>query len=125
MHSRIFFVRFLVLGWVLVASTSASEPFQTIRDEIQQTLKKESIPSIAVAVAKDGKILWEEGFGLANREQKIAATAETPYSIASITKPITATALMVLVEQGKVKLDRPANEYLGDARLVAHRGDVK
>lgn len=125
MDSRIFFVRLLVLGWVLVASASASEPFQTVRDEIQQALKRDSIPSLAVAVAKDGKIVWEEGFGFANQEQKISATPDTPYSIASITKPITATALMVLVERGKVKLDQPVNDYLGDSRLTAHRGDVK
>jgi CubicO group peptidase (beta-lactamase class C family) len=98
--------------------------FAHTRSHIQETLKKQKVPSITVAVAKDGEILWEEGFGWANIEKKIKATPQTMYSLASISKPITATGLMVLMERGLVELDRPANEYLGDAKLKAFQGDV-
>jgi CubicO group peptidase (beta-lactamase class C family) len=80
---------------------------------------------MAVAVAKDGKILWEEGFGWANRERMIRATPNTMYSLASISKPITATGLMVLVERGAIDLDQPINRYLGVGRLTGLAGDAK
>lgn len=86
-------------------------------------MEERGLPSVAVAVAKDGEILWEEGFGWADRERRIAASPHTLYSLASISKPITATGIMRLVEEGKIALDRPANEYLGVAKLTGLAGD--
>lgn len=100
------------------------DPFAEARSVILKTLKKQKVPSISVAVAKDGKILWEESFGWANIEKKIKATPHTMYSLASISKPITATGLMVLVERGLVNLDRPANEYLGAMKIRAIEGEA-
>ncbi len=84
-----------------------------------------SVPSISVAVARGDQILWEESFGWADRERKIPADPNTPYSIASITKPMTATALMTLVRAGKIDLDRPINDYLGATKLRARLGDAR
>ena len=88
-----------------------------VADEIEKILVEEGIPSIAVAVAIGGNIVWVEGFGWADREARRPATAHTPYSLASISKPMTATGLMVLVERGEIDLDAPVNDYLGDAKL--------
>jgi CubicO group peptidase (beta-lactamase class C family) len=88
-----------------------------VRDLITAELTATGLPSLAVGVARDGEILWEEGFGWADRARRLRADAHTPYSIASITKPFTATLLMQLVEQGRVDLDAPVEEYLGGARL--------
>lgn len=93
-----------------------------LRQQIRDALSDRALPSLAVAVAKDGEIVWEEGFGWANRETRLPADPHVAYSLASISKPITATALMVLVERGLVDLDAPINEYLGDAKLTAHVG---
>jgi CubicO group peptidase (beta-lactamase class C family) len=82
------------------------------------------LPSLAVAVACDGRIVWEEAFGWANREAREIATPHTLYSLASISKPITTTALMILVERGLIDLDRPINDYLGTAKLQGHAADV-
>jgi CubicO group peptidase (beta-lactamase class C family) len=68
---------------------------------------------------------WEEGFGWADRERMIAATPHTMYSLASISKPITATGLMKLVERGSVQLDRPINDYLGTGKLTGLAGDAR
>src|SRR5947209_8642796 len=87
--------------------------FSAIRELIRSRLVEQSLPSLAVAVAQNGAILWEEGFGWANRENRMPATEHTMYSLASISKPITATGLMVLKEREKLELDRPINEYLG------------
>jgi CubicO group peptidase (beta-lactamase class C family) len=100
------------------------DPFAEARSVILKTLKKQKVPSVSVALAKDGEILWEESFGWANLEKKIEATPHTMYSLASISKPITATGLMVLVERGLVDLDRPANAYLGEAKIKAFEGEA-
>jgi CubicO group peptidase (beta-lactamase class C family) len=99
-----------------------NNPFNRARAEIARVMKEEGLPSVAVAVAKDGKIIWEEGFGWADRERRIAATPHTPYALASISKPITATAIMKLAESGKIKLDAPIGDYIGRSRLTGLAG---
>lgn len=108
-----------------ISPLSAADRFDGVRAHIRASLIEESVPSLAVAVVADGRILWEEGFGWANAERRVPATAHTPYSIASISKPITATALMTLVETGRIDLDRPANDYLGRAKLHACVGSAE
>src|SRR5437588_5532254 len=101
-----------------------SVDFGTVRELIRTRLVEQSLPSLAVAVAREGQIVWEEGFGWADRENRVPATEHTMYSLASISKPITATGLMLLVERGQIELDRPINDYLGDAKLTARVGDA-
>lgn len=96
--------------------------FAAARALIEKTLQETKVPSIAVAVVKDGKIIWEEGFGWADRELQIQATAHTPYSLASSTKPITATAIMKLHEARKLDIDAPIERYLGGVKLTGHAG---
>jgi CubicO group peptidase (beta-lactamase class C family) len=86
-------------------------------------LTERSLPSIAVAVARDGQIIWEEAFGWADRENRVPATPHTIYSLASISKPVTATGLMVLKERGRIDLDRPINEYLGESKINVRVGN--
>ena len=76
-------------------------------------------------LAREGRIVWEEGFGWADRERRIPATEHTMFSLASISKPITATGLMRLVEEGKVDLDAPANRYLGLGQLTGLAGPAE
>ena len=121
------FLRFFALWWLALAVVlrlGAADPFDAVRALIRKQLVETEAPSLAVAVARDGKILWEEGFGWADREKRLPASEHTMYSLASISKPITATGLMVLVEAGKVDLDRPVNDYLGSAKLRARVGDA-
>jgi CubicO group peptidase (beta-lactamase class C family) len=101
-----------------------ADQFDPVREFIRRKLEQHEAPSIAVAVVRDGQIVWEEGFGWADKEQRRATSATTPYLLGSVSKPITATALMVARERGLVDLDRPINDYLGEARLRAAIGDV-
>jgi CubicO group peptidase (beta-lactamase class C family) len=96
-----------------------------IREKIERLVNEGEVPSMAVAVARDGDIIWEEAFGQANREEHIAATEYTLYPLASISKPFTATGLMICVERGLIDLDKPANLYLGEAQLLARVGEVE
>lgn len=104
------------------ADTEPQDQFAAARAAIERTLRDARVPSIAVAVVKDGKILWEEGFGWADREKQIRATAHTAYSLASMTKPVTATAVMTLDQAGKLDLDAPVERYLGGVKLTGHAG---
>jgi len=92
--------------------------------KLEKDRVEENIPGLAVAIASHGRIIYEKGFGWADREKRVPATEHTMFSLASITKPFTTTGLMTLVQAGKVDLDRPANEYLGDAKLQARVGDA-
>jgi len=113
-----------VVGLAPPASAQSSDPFASVRAAMQRMVDAVGSPSVAVAIAKDGRILWEDAIGWANREKRIPATANTMYALASISKPITATGLMVLVDRGEVDLDRPANAYLGAARVNGLAGNA-
>lgn len=102
-----------------------SAAFATTAELIDKQLEENpNLPSVAVAVARDGEIVWEHAAGVADKERGKAAAPDTPYSVASISKPFTSTALMVLVERGLIDLDRPAADYLGEVELTAHLGDA-
>lgn len=101
-----------------------ADRFDSVRAMIRRAIEEQGVPSVALAVAKDGRIIWEEGFGWADRERMLEAGPHTMYSLASISKPFTATGLMMLVERGAVELDRPANEYLGMGRLTGLAGEA-
>jgi len=75
------------------------------------------VPGLAVALSRDGKIVYERGFGWADRERRLRATARTPFALASVSKSITAMAIMQLFERGRLNLDAPVNDYLGSAKV--------
>ena len=110
-------------GQVPTAATIPNPTFTEVRATIIEAIASGDIPSMSVAVAKDGEIIWEESFGWANREAMIQATPHTMYSMASISKPITTTGLMILVERGDVELDAPVNRYIAPAQLTAYEGE--
>lgn len=75
------------------------------------------IPGLSVAIAENQEIGFAGGFGLADLEREVAASADTPYHIASLTKPFAAAVIMKLVEQGLLALDTPVAEILEDAEF--------
>jgi CubicO group peptidase (beta-lactamase class C family) len=115
---------FLLAAQLLLSAATRAQDFERARALIREQVTERGVPGIAVAVARDGKFLWEEGFGWADRERRIPATEHTMFSLASISKPITATGLMVLVERGRIELDKPINDYLGTAKVTARVGSA-
>lgn len=79
---------------------------------IHDEMKKNNIHGLSIALINDQKIIFSGGFGLADRERKIAATDETIYGIGSVTKIFTATAVMQLVERGKIDINQPLERYV-------------
>jgi CubicO group peptidase (beta-lactamase class C family) len=76
--------------------------------ELRETL---AIPGMSAAVVRDRELVWAEGFGYADIDNGILATADTPYHLASVTKPIAATSIMQLVEEGLLDLDDAVADY--------------
>ncbi len=75
-------------------------------------MSKHNIPGGSIAMMRDGKLVYARGFGYADRDKKLAVVPESLFRIASISKPITAVAILKLVEQGKLKLDNKILEIL-------------
>jgi CubicO group peptidase (beta-lactamase class C family) len=97
----------------------ADARFESVRESVRLLVESGDLPSLVVAVARDGQLLWSQGAGWADLDRRIPATISTPYSIASISKPMTAVAIMRLAAAGHLDLDRPANDYLGEARITS------
>lgn len=83
-----------------------------IEKMIAEEMAKNSVPGLAVAIAKDGRILYAKGFGYADVENKVPFTAQTVSRIGSISKTFTALAVMQLAEQGKINLDAEVQTYV-------------
>jgi CubicO group peptidase (beta-lactamase class C family)/D-alanyl-D-alanine dipeptidase len=81
---------------------------------IQHELKEKGIPSIAVALVDDQQIVWAQGFGYADPDHKVEATAGTVYRVGSVSKLFTDIGIMQLVDQGKLSLDAPVSDYIPD-----------
>ena len=121
-----------VLAFVLVVTMTipslAKKPNMTNLKEatawIERQMKVTGDPALAIAVVQDGRIILERGFGLADTDKQTKATEHTLFSLASISKPITATGIMLLDQRGKLEIDRAANEYLGAAKIRAKVGDA-
>ncbi len=85
--------------------------------EIDQIVRQEidlEGPGVAIAVVKDGELVHSEGYGVANLEWDCPIQPDTVFRLASITKQFTATAIMLLEQQGKLRLDDSITTYLPD-----------
>ena len=118
------------------ACASASDPVSAEIDEIVQSVMAEHrLPSLSVAVARQGRIIYSGAHGLADLEHSVPVSAETVYPVGSVTKAVTAVAAMRLVELGKLNLDAPVRSYcpafpekeheISVRQLIAHLGGVR
>lgn len=85
--------------------------YSRFENQIEELRVKLKIPGISAVIVKDQKPIWMKGFGSADLENKIPATPETNYRIASLTKTFASTLLMQLVEQGKLDLNDPMSKF--------------
>ena len=115
----------IVFSLLAIAPTSAKPEydFHAIEPMVRHALDQREIPSLAISISKDGQILYEHAFGFSDLESRIAATTDTAYSLASVSKPLTATGLMVLRERGVVDIDAPAERYMTPLRFRGSEGN--
>lgn len=93
--------------------------------EVEAFMAARKVPGGALAVVKDGRLVYARGYGWADRDAEIPATADSLFRIASISKPITAVAVMKLVEQGRLSLDDRALDLLKLEPLARDNGQVE
>ncbi|HJU27232.1 MAG TPA: serine hydrolase domain-containing protein [Rhodanobacteraceae bacterium] len=111
------------IALLLIARVASADQYDAIRKDIEREIAAGHATGVAVALTHHGEIVWQEGFGWADKARKRRVTPDTPFSLASITKPFTTTALMTLVAKGRISLDGRANDYLGDAKIRAGVGN--
>jgi serine beta-lactamase-like protein LACTB, mitochondrial len=92
-------------------SKLAPEKLKRIEDAASKFLADTHTPGISIAVVENGEYEWAEGFGLADAENNVPASEHTLYRLASISKSLTATGAMELVERKKLDLDAPVQKY--------------
>ncbi|HTD37417.1 MAG TPA: serine hydrolase domain-containing protein [Candidatus Limnocylindrales bacterium] len=92
-------------------------------DKIAATvIERKATPSVAIGVAKNGRLIFAKAYGYRNLDDRVPADAETMYGIGSNTKQFTAAAIMMLRDQGKIDVDAPVSRYLPG---IPHGGEVK
>jgi D-alanyl-D-alanine carboxypeptidase len=95
-----------------VRSVSRTPSALEVADYVKSEMKKRRIPGLSLAVLRDGRPLMRQAYGLASVELGVPATADTVYQLASTTKIFTGTAVMLLVEEGKLSLDDRVTKLL-------------
>ena len=86
---------------------------------IEQMMTRFRIPGVSVAVFKDFEIHWAKGYGVADVESKAAVDERTMFQAASISKPVTAMAVMRAVQDGTLSLDADINTFLESWKVPA------
>jgi D-alanyl-D-alanine carboxypeptidase len=112
----------LALPALLLFCLHAAARADAVDDFVAAQMRKRHIPGLSLAVVKDGKVVRMRGYGLASVEHNVPATEKSVYQLASMTKSFTATAVMMLVEEGRLGLDDKLTRHLGG--LPAEWGDI-
>ena len=107
----------------------------SVHSSITRAMDKQGIPGLSVSVATGGRVRWSAAYGLADVENHVPARVDTVYRMASISKPITAVAVMQLYERGKIDLDADVRDYapqfptklwkVTPRQLLGHLGGVR
>lgn len=86
--------------------------------------KKGDLAGLCIVLVDGPAIAWAEAFGYADGVKKVAATLDAVYRVGSLTKPVTAVAVMRLVDEGRVNIDRPVQQYLPEFTLQCRFRDA-
>ena len=137
---------FPILGLLLVSLVAASgasaqqkglpaEKRAAIEKAVSSFMSTTSVPGVGAAVVLDGEPVWSAGFGMADLENSSPATSSTLFRLGSISKPITAVAILQLNERGKLDLDAPVQKYcpafpqkdspITTRELLGHLGGIR
>ena len=107
-----------VLTLIFTSSTALAAADQTpdaVDQFVSAEMARQHIPGVALLVSRDGKPVRSQGYGMSNLELQVLVKPETIFQSGSVGKQFTATAVMMLVEEGKVGLEDPLTKYFRDA----------
>lgn len=105
----------IFLSTTACAQTTAPDP---VDPYVQAEMQRQHIPGLSLLVAREGKIVRAQGYGFSNVELQVPVKPETVFQSGSVGKQFTATAVMMLVEEGKIHLDDPITNYFKNAPLA-------
>ncbi len=120
MKSSSFALAAFAVATCFQVARAQSDPYAAIPARMEQFVADHEIPGAVTLVSRDGKTVHLAAVGMADIEKKTPLTTDSIFGVMSMTKPITATALMILVDEGKVALDDPVEKYIpsfADAKL--------
>ncbi|MFO0938272.1 MAG: serine hydrolase domain-containing protein [Gemmataceae bacterium] len=108
-------VQFMILGCSKPPAVASPEPTPTeaFAARVDELRREKQIPGLAVVVLRDRAMLLSCGFGYADIERQVLVTPDTPFDIASVTKPLSAVVALRLAELGKLDLSAPMDTYDG------------
>ena len=104
----------LVMTGTVLCQTPASHP-DAVAQYVNAEMARQHVPGVALLVARNGEIVRAQGFGFSNVELQVPVKPETLFQSGSMGKQFTATAIMMLVEEGKIGLDDSITKYLPEA----------
>jgi CubicO group peptidase (beta-lactamase class C family) len=93
------------------------DPLAGFGDFLQTAMKDFNVPGLAIAILKDGKVIFSEGYGLRDVDRKLPVTQDTVFQIGSATKAFTATTFELLSQEGQLDWNKPVREYIPGYRL--------
>ncbi|MDX1915742.1 MAG: serine hydrolase domain-containing protein [Methylophilus sp.] len=99
--------------------------FKYLSQYIREQMKQHEIVGLSIAVLDDQNVVWEQGFGYADKVAKTPATPHTRYRAGSISKVLTATAIMQLAETGKIDIDAPLVKVLPNFAIQSHDANIE
>jgi len=102
----------VVLMILAVPVTAQNDISRKVDKIISKAMTDEAIPGVAVAIVRDGKILFEKGYGIRSVNTEAKTDEQTVFSIGSVSKAFTAVGLMLLVQEKKLALDDPIKKYM-------------
>lgn len=127
MSSHALFPLMMLAATALSAPVAHAGPDNATQSRIGQLMQRYEgeVPGASLLVLKDGAAVVQRGFGFANLEDPIAATPQTNYRLASITKQFTAASILLLAEDGKLQLDDPVKRWLPSLPAAANAMTIR
>ena len=119
----------LLILAALVQSAAAQDPLNARTtskiDALFASFVSRQGPGYAVGVIKDDQVLYAAGYGNANLDDSVAITPKTSFHLASLSKQFTASAITLLILDGKLQLDDPVEKYIPEARRYGPQLQIK
>ncbi|GAB3702030.1 serine hydrolase domain-containing protein [Spirosoma flavus] len=101
----------LLLTHNVAAQSLKSVSVDSIGAIVQKHMNAKHIPGVSIAVVQKGNVVLAKGYGLANAELNVAATPQSVYAIGSVSKQLIASGILILAQEGKLKLDDEIHQY--------------
>ena len=110
---------FVLAAWHSVAAQGIDPRARRV-DSLLGEWNRPGSPGVAVAVVRDGKVLFENGYGLASLEHNVRITPSTVFDVASVSKQFAGLAIAMLVDQGRIKLTDDVRTYIPELNIPGH-----